>query len=93
MSEAERCDVPPEGWWCSREKGHDGPCAAREVEPMSWEDLATRLQAEKIALRIDSGELKRLLIRWLHEGAAMGGGSRAELTQDTLDALGPEAMG
>lgn len=22
------CDVPPEGWSCSREKGHDGPCAA-----------------------------------------------------------------
>jgi hypothetical protein len=50
MTDIERCDVPPEGWWCSREKGHDGPCAAREVEPMSWEDLATRLQVEKIAL-------------------------------------------
>lgn len=23
------CDVPPEGWWCSREKGHEPPCAAR----------------------------------------------------------------
>lgn len=23
------CTVPPEGWWCSREPGHDGPCAAR----------------------------------------------------------------
>lgn len=23
------CRVPPEGWWCSREKGHEGPCAAR----------------------------------------------------------------
>lgn len=23
------CDVPPEGWWCSREKGHDGACAVR----------------------------------------------------------------
>ena len=22
------CDVPPEGWYCTREKGHDGPCAA-----------------------------------------------------------------
>lgn len=25
----ERCVVPPPGWWCSREAGHDGPCAAR----------------------------------------------------------------
>ena len=23
------CTVPPEGWWCSRGPGHDGPCAAR----------------------------------------------------------------
>ena len=23
------CTVPPEGWWCSREKGHEPPCAAR----------------------------------------------------------------
>ena len=22
------CDVPPPGWWCSRDEGHDGPCAA-----------------------------------------------------------------
>lgn len=25
------CTVPPPGWWCSREPGHRGPCAAREV--------------------------------------------------------------
>lgn len=23
------CEVPPEGWWCSRMPKHDGPCAAR----------------------------------------------------------------
>ncbi len=29
-----RCEVPPQGWWCSREPGHDGPCAARpSMEP------------------------------------------------------------
>jgi hypothetical protein len=22
------CRIPPEGWMCSREQGHDGPCAA-----------------------------------------------------------------
>lgn len=27
------CDVPPEGWWCSREKGHEPPCAARPGKP------------------------------------------------------------
>ena len=22
------CNIPPDGWYCSRNKGHDGPCAA-----------------------------------------------------------------
>lgn len=26
------CTVPPEGWWCSRTPGHEGPCAARPIE-------------------------------------------------------------
>lgn len=25
------CKLPPPGWWCSREPGHDGPCAARSI--------------------------------------------------------------
>lgn len=27
------CDLPPSGWYCTREKGHDGPCAARRSPP------------------------------------------------------------
>lgn len=23
------CDIPPPGWYCTRERGHEGPCAAR----------------------------------------------------------------
>ncbi|MEO8641876.1 hypothetical protein [Pseudomonas sp.] len=30
---APMCDVPPEGWECSRVSGHEGPCAASEVTP------------------------------------------------------------
>lgn len=30
---ADRCQIPPVGWWCSRERGHDGPCAARTYAP------------------------------------------------------------
>lgn len=26
------CDRPPEGWYCTREAGHSGPCAAHEGE-------------------------------------------------------------
>jgi hypothetical protein len=28
---APRCDLAPDGWWCSRNKGHEGPCAARPL--------------------------------------------------------------
>lgn len=31
MSDLGRCSVPPEGWWCSRQPGHEGPCATRPV--------------------------------------------------------------
>lgn len=27
------CRLPPEGWWCSRDAGHEGPCAARALSP------------------------------------------------------------
>ncbi len=30
---ARRCALPPPGWECSREAGHDGPCAARRKDP------------------------------------------------------------
>lgn len=26
---AKRCNLPPEGWYCTRGIGHEGPCAAR----------------------------------------------------------------
>lgn len=28
-----KCDIPPKGWKCTLEKGHDGPCAA---VPVPW---------------------------------------------------------
>ena len=33
LSLAPMCEVPPEGWECSRHSGHEGPCAAYEVNP------------------------------------------------------------
>lgn len=26
-----QCKRPPEGWWCSREEGHSGPCPTRPI--------------------------------------------------------------
>lgn len=39
------CTIPPQGWWCSRTPGHEGPCAARPLEepddaPLSAADEA-----------------------------------------------------
>jgi hypothetical protein len=34
------CLVPPKGWWCSREAGHDGPCAARPTAELAAKALA-----------------------------------------------------
>lgn len=27
------CKLPPPGWYCTREGGHDGPCAAWPMKP------------------------------------------------------------
>lgn len=27
------CTIPPKGWTCSRDAGHEGPCAASPVAP------------------------------------------------------------
>lgn len=39
MSDSNACTKPPPGWSCSREQGHEGPCAARAVRPdgEQWE--------------------------------------------------------
>lgn len=38
-----RCDLPPDGWVCTRDAGHDGPCAAERAEPDAA-SLEVRLQ-------------------------------------------------
>ena len=37
------CKLPPRGWWCSREPGHDGPCAARRKSPQGARSLRQRV--------------------------------------------------
>lgn len=34
---AQECEMPPKGWLCTREKGHDGPCAAYPVGGITYE--------------------------------------------------------
>lgn len=37
------CDLPPNGWTCTRDKGHPGPCAA-------WPAETPRLRVAALAL-------------------------------------------
>ena len=32
--EPETCTLPPKGWYCTRQAGHDGPCAAHPELPL-----------------------------------------------------------
>jgi NTP pyrophosphatase (non-canonical NTP hydrolase) len=32
----EACDRPPDGWYCTRPKGHEGPCAAHPQNHSEW---------------------------------------------------------
>lgn len=41
------CKTPPDGWECSREAGHDGPCASRPKKPLKPARSQAELQAVK----------------------------------------------
>lgn len=44
MPDPNRCTVPPEGWFCTRDSGHDGPCAALPKAPETLIDLKEAAQ-------------------------------------------------
>lgn len=60
------CKRPPDGWWCSRPEGHDGPCAARpDVAPHAADSMTSegRANAEDASCR---AEYQRLADEMLH---------------------------
>jgi hypothetical protein len=52
------CDLPPDGWRCTRERGHEGPCAAVPENDMALESIE-RLQAQVAHLAGRLGEAHR----------------------------------
>lgn len=30
------CKIPPDGWYCTREAGHENPCAALSISKYYW---------------------------------------------------------
>lgn len=52
---ADECDVPPEGWRCTRARGHLGPCAAVPRAALSRMEFADRIRAAgRYALRVST---------------------------------------
>lgn len=43
------CERAPRGWWCSRDRGHDGPCAAHPC----WWNLRWQLRPVQDGSRVN----------------------------------------
>jgi hypothetical protein len=66
------CKVPPPGWWCSRDPGHEGPCAARPKRSPSgtrfYGDGGTIHDSGHIDVAVDKdGRVREVMFRcmWL----------------------------
>jgi hypothetical protein len=72
-----RCNLPPEGWICTRPPGHPNPCAAWPIERAIDDDLIT--MAEVIVAGIYEADVRRSAydkaLLYLREVAASRGGS------------------
>lgn len=62
--EAKHCKVPPAGWHCHREPGHDGPCAAYPIddggEAVERLGIDVPAWAAEIRGKVRDAELERL---------------------------------
>ena len=62
-----KCLLPPSGWYCTRERGHDGPCAAVEhadtvlTPSKEWSDLVRRLPSMFLDFREGRGQLTHIM--------------------------------
>jgi len=68
QSDANACDVPPQGWICTRQAGHDGPCAA--IEDNNGHELVSRAMsrlAEQDAAPVEP--VKQEPVAWMLEGS------------------------
>ena len=50
------CEKPPKGWRCTRDAGHDGPCAAVSVDPWAALREADQAYAEGVREWRDKAE-------------------------------------
>lgn len=82
--------IAPEGWWCSRAAGHDGPCAARPNHPIG-KSMMTVAEIRKHA----EEEAKGSGYKWIapnHVLALLDAYERACLDAANVEVLG-QAIG
>lgn len=67
-NELGECTVPPEGWYCTRGAGHEGPCAAIQEEPFDKVDeLATKISYHRLIGSTPHAEARAILAHFDRE--------------------------
>jgi len=93
LSRPRACDKAPEGWYCTREAGHDGPCAAEEAlyESRDGErtiSAPTQVQNVNIYPELDVGYAETLAAKRAAEFAGMNVGHQALIGSLYREAVG-----
>jgi hypothetical protein len=52
--------LPPEGWYCTRDKGHEGPCAAYATE----QQPAQSAEQDERGAFLSGHDVEELFLRW-----------------------------
>lgn len=86
------CALPPTGWWCSRAAGHEGPCAARPVNPAQQicDQLHSRFADEPDFLGMEAASLIQefgAAIQRVHRHALAAQGAGYDLILSVTDPL------
>lgn len=87
-----RCEIPPAGWWCSRERGHEGPCAARPKNPahVLCAELYARFDDEPDFLGHEAAQLIEIMgeaIQKIHRYALAAEGTGYDLILSVTDPI------
>lgn len=71
------CMVPPRGWVCTREPGHDGPCAAH---PVDSDVAAEQIESLKACLTLANKEYVKVIRKnaGLREALTLLAGNKCE---------------
>ncbi len=85
-----KCTLPPDGWFCSRPAGHEGPCAASPVENDTFrtpDAVITALRAGNKQLRERVADLENQLREIVGHYMAMAHGEPQSRVWEAIQAV------